>query len=407
MSYVNRILVVDDEASVCSSIDKILSRQGHQVVIAYSADEALRKIEQEPYQLVLADLMMPQVNGMELLKKIRAQLPNLNVVMITGYASINSAVEATRLGAFDYLPKPFTPEELTDITDRALNLRMLEPIQAAAPAAETTSQIEKKIHKIDVDLPFDEQEVMAQTSPEYVAALTRSDIPVSHTYCKLGQRDCKKYKKQGTCEDVCPIVVREQKLAAEGKLPPKKKTVWLADTVKHPVDVDLPFDELELTEATSEDYVQCLSRSDIPILGLNRFSVPALTQRVLVVDDEAVVCNSVRKILAMKGLLVDQAFDAIDAMRKIEVNKYGMVILDLKIPKMDGIQLLRAIKIKHPDIVAVMITGYASIATAVQATRFGAFEYLPKPFTPDELISVTTRGLEYEATQSKLQVASR
>ena len=118
MNPVNRILVVDDESSVCSSIDKILSRQGHQVVVAYSAEEAMQKVEQEKFNLVLADLMMPKVNGMDLLKMIRNRWPDLNVVMITGYASINTAKEATRLGAFDYLPKPFTPDELSRIIEK-------------------------------------------------------------------------------------------------------------------------------------------------------------------------------------------------------------------------------------------------------------------------------------------------
>jgi DNA-binding NtrC family response regulator len=386
MGTVNRILVVDDEASVCSSVEKILSRQGHQVVIAQSAEEALQKIEQGKFNLVLADLMMPQVSGIELLKRIRSRWQDLNVIMITGYASISTAVESTRLGAIDYLPKPFTPEELTKVTDRALSNP--KPQKMSGP--------------IDVDMPFNEQEVLTQTSEKYVESLTRSDIPehVSKTYCSKGQRDCKRFELKGQCEGDCPIIVREQKLAAEGKLPKTKVSLSLSEKVKHPVDIDMPFDELELSEATSPEYVEYLSSSDIPIIGRSRFREPGLTQRVLVVDDEAVVCNSIRKILATKGLLVDQAFNAIEALRKISVNQYTMVILDYRMPKIDGIQLLQMIKMKYPDIVTVMITGYASIETAVQATRFGAFDYLPKPFTPDELISVTSRGLELKAVSA-------
>jgi DNA-binding NtrC family response regulator len=386
MSTVNRILVVDDESSVCSSVEKILSRQGHEVIIAQSGEEALKKIEQGKINLVLADLMMPHMNGIELLKNIQSRWNDVNVIMITGYASISTAVESTRLGAIDYLPKPFTPEELTKVTDRALS--------SPKPAGSN--------EPIDIDMPFSEQEVLTQTSEQYIETLTRSDIPehASKTYCSKGQRDCKRFELKGQCEGDCPIIVREQKLAAEGKLPKAKAILSLSEKIKNPVDVDMPFDELELSEATSWDYVECLSSSDIPIIGRTRFREPGLTQRVLVVDDEAVVCNSIRKILATKGLLVDQAFNAYDALRKLAVNQYTMVILDYRMPKIDGIQLLRMIKTKHRDIVAVMITGYASIETAVQATRCGAFEYLPKPFTPDELISVTNRGLELKAVSA-------
>ena len=119
----NRILVVDDELAAGKSIEKILSKRGFQVDIAMSADDGINKIEKGLFELVLLDIMMPQVSGIECLKIIKERWPKLNVVMITGYPSIDTAVQATRLGALDYIPKPFTPQELREKVDDALRTR--------------------------------------------------------------------------------------------------------------------------------------------------------------------------------------------------------------------------------------------------------------------------------------------
>lgn len=106
------ILVVDDEPVVCNSVRKILSRYGYLVDESYSAQEALERIEQNRYELVILDLIMPKVSGMEVLKTIKERWPDLRVIVITGYGSVSSAVETIRNGAEEYLTKPFTPSEL-------------------------------------------------------------------------------------------------------------------------------------------------------------------------------------------------------------------------------------------------------------------------------------------------------
>ncbi len=84
--------------------------------------EALEKIDKRPYKLVLLDLKIPEVKGLELLHYIRDKQPDTMVVIITGYASIETAVETARLGAVDYLAKPFTPDEIRGVTENAIKL---------------------------------------------------------------------------------------------------------------------------------------------------------------------------------------------------------------------------------------------------------------------------------------------
>ncbi len=89
---------------------------------AVTKDEALQKIEQTSYKLVLLDLKIPGVKGLELLRAVREKRPETMVVIITGYASIETAKETARLGAVAYLPKPFTPTEIRDVTESAVKL---------------------------------------------------------------------------------------------------------------------------------------------------------------------------------------------------------------------------------------------------------------------------------------------
>lgn len=118
-----RVLIVDDEPTICRACEKILSREGYSVKIAYSGKQALAILEQEPFDILFTDLKMAEMGGMELLETIRSRFPDLVPVVITGYATIASAVETMKLGAFDYLPKPFTPDEMTAVAKKAWDKR--------------------------------------------------------------------------------------------------------------------------------------------------------------------------------------------------------------------------------------------------------------------------------------------
>ncbi len=114
------ILVVDDDPIILESIAELLKLEGYRVSTAASAEQALPKLEEHPYQLVLTDVNMPSVSGMELLRKIRVKHPETVVVLITGYGTIESAVESIKAGAYHYVTKPIIDEEIKVIVARAL-----------------------------------------------------------------------------------------------------------------------------------------------------------------------------------------------------------------------------------------------------------------------------------------------
>jgi CheY-like chemotaxis protein/nucleotide-binding universal stress UspA family protein len=109
-----RILVVDDELIVRDSIKEWLEDEGFYVDMAASGPEALDKLSTKPYHLMLTDIKMPGMDGVELLKKAHKLFPDLTVIMMTAYATVETAIEALKIGALDYLLKPFDPEILVD-----------------------------------------------------------------------------------------------------------------------------------------------------------------------------------------------------------------------------------------------------------------------------------------------------
>ena len=115
-----RILVVDDEEIVHASIKRILSRLGHEVDGAMTAAEGLKKMAQGGYDAIITDLMMPEMNGLEMLEAMAKQGIKTPVIMVTGYPTIKTAIQAMNLGAVDYVPKPFTRKELLGPLNRAV-----------------------------------------------------------------------------------------------------------------------------------------------------------------------------------------------------------------------------------------------------------------------------------------------
>lgn len=115
-----RVLVVDDEDVVCRSYERVLTQAGFEVSKAHSGPEALEKMRTKDYDVMLADLMMPGMSGLQVVEELRGTNPKLPVVVITGFPSQDTLHEAARLGVTDYLTKPVAPDVLTQATMQAL-----------------------------------------------------------------------------------------------------------------------------------------------------------------------------------------------------------------------------------------------------------------------------------------------
>ena len=137
-----------------------------------------------------------------------------------------------------------------------------------------------------------------------------------------------------------------------------------------------------------------------------------MSARVLIVDDEEIVVRSCLRALADSGYRTEAVQSGAEALAKIADGAYDVLVLDIMMPKMDGIEVLRRVKETHPDVEVVMITGLSQIETAVSAMKLGAFDYLSKPFDPDELKLAVGRAMErrrllQENLTLKSEVSSR
>jgi DNA-binding response OmpR family regulator len=125
-----RILIVDDDQSICLTLSLALSELGFEIETASSGEKALAAIEHRNFGIVLLDIWMPGIDGMEVLRRVKLIAPQIRVIMMTAHGGIESAVEAMRLGAVDFIQKPFTPPEIRELVGAVIQRETLDDSMA-------------------------------------------------------------------------------------------------------------------------------------------------------------------------------------------------------------------------------------------------------------------------------------
>lgn len=174
-----RALVIDDEQIVLESVRKILSAENYEVDTTLKGEKGIKMAIKNAYDVVLTDIRMPNVGGLIVLRDIKRQKPSMPVVIITGYASVRSAVQAMKLGASDYIEKPFTPEQLAKSVAAAIELeKTLEPEEQAIIHKEEVIKVLERAAAEDEfkrDLLYHGSDALAEyelTRPEMLAIIT-------------------------------------------------------------------------------------------------------------------------------------------------------------------------------------------------------------------------------------------
>jgi len=137
---------------------------------------------------------------------------------------------------------------------------------------------------------------------------------------------------------------------------------------------------------------------------LKRAEVENPKAKILCVDDEDIILESFRKILVLDGYSVDTVQTGQEALHLIQINHYDFVFTDLKMPEMSGVDVAKGVKHLRPDIDVIIITGYATVESAVEVMKFGAMDYVQKPFTEDELLEFTKKSLIKRQDRIKKQL---
>jgi len=260
VKHVPRILIIDDEEVVLDSCALILGKGEHELTTASNGVEGLKLVESLCPDLVFVDLKMPGISGFEVLEKIRAIDSSIVTVVITGYATVSSAVEAMKKGAYDFLPKPFTPEELRLITRRGLEKRSLV-LETMALKREREIMRENFAaivsHELKSPLGAVQQNLFAMTRDSGTASekdkerlekmKTRIDdlMKLIHKWLRGISVDMASIKE--TFEPVSVTACIEK--AIESTTPEAvRKDIGIADAVHEPIRLVLG-DEVSLTEA--------------------------------------------------------------------------------------------------------------------------------------------------------------
>jgi DNA-binding NtrC family response regulator len=174
-----RVLVIDDEQIVLDSVRKVLAQENYEIEATLSGGRGLEWGIQKEYDVVLTDIRMPDIGGMLVLRDIKRAKPSLPVIIITGYANVQSAVQAMKLGAADYIEKPFTPDQLIKAVEAAI-----ESASKGSPEEQElvhTQEVLKVLERAGTDSDFvysllhhwaDALEQYHLTGPEKLALLT-------------------------------------------------------------------------------------------------------------------------------------------------------------------------------------------------------------------------------------------
>ncbi|MEP6685199.1 MAG: sigma-54 dependent transcriptional regulator [Verrucomicrobiota bacterium] len=171
-----RILIIDDERPILMTLEALLSRHGYQPEMAANASYGLRVLKEKTPAVVLLDLQLPDADGLELLDQIKREYPETHVIILTAHDSLNNAIESIKLGAYHFISKPYAPEELLSLIEKALEKRSL--LRETKELRQKTQQLEKRLELAETRLaPVFKSKVMQQIE-ELINAMAPSEANV-------------------------------------------------------------------------------------------------------------------------------------------------------------------------------------------------------------------------------------
>jgi len=344
-----RILVVDDDYASRILLNKVLEQDGYRVTTASDGSEALELLRRETYDVVISDLIMEHVGGLELLKQIKEGGIEVAVILLTGHASIETAIEAVRLGASDYLMKPVNTEEL--------KVRLRKTIERV--------ELERRLKEAERQLTY--QATIATANHEINQPLTVIISAIEMIRMELRRLGVDN-KKIDTYLDL--MTKSSQRIAA---------------ILRKLREITSPrIQELHLGMRMLE-----LDASDEMPEGKHRNE-----QFILVIEDEENLRKIIRSVLESEQYNVisaETAREGIDLFR-VDRNIIDLVILDVNLPDADGLMVLEEILKIDPRQKVVLTSGFDVEQAVQRGLQMGARGFLRKPFNAQELLE-TVRNI--------------
>src|SRR5207248_3294912 len=170
------VLIIDDERPVLMTLEALLKRHGYQVETAPTATQGLKVLKTKSPSLVLLDLRLPDADGLEMLERIKSELPKVQVIILTAHDSLHNAIESIKRGAYHFISKPYAPEELLSLVEKAVEKQSL--LRETAELRQRTQQLERQLEIAETRLaPVFTSKVMQQID-ELIGAMAPSEANV-------------------------------------------------------------------------------------------------------------------------------------------------------------------------------------------------------------------------------------
>jgi DNA-binding NtrC family response regulator len=303
-----KLLLVDDEEAYVKTLAERMEMRDVGSRVALSGEEALAMLEDEPPDVMVLDLRMPGIDGMEVLERVKKKHPQIEVIILTGHGSDKEEKEALRLGAFEYLQKPADTSHL------------LKTVRSAWA----------KSLKATVEFLKDSQEEFDKSMA--AAAFAEAGVP------------------------------------------------------------DIARETMKETSPKKEDVAPEIADSDT--------DTASSTLRVLFVDDEEDFVRTMAERMEMREVGSDVALDGEQALEMLQEEVPDVMVLDLRMPGIDGMEVLRLVRKQYPQLEVIIMTGHGSDKDEAEARRLGAFDYLRKPVDINNLMEIVR-----EAGRSHRQAA--
>lgn len=351
-----KILIADDEDGLRLSMAGILELEGHDVITAGSGEEAIEKVKQGSFDIAFLDIKMPGINGVDTFKEIKKLSPETVVIMMTAFAVKDLIKEAIREGAYACISKPFDMDRIIDTIKEVSEKPFVVVIDDDPNLCGLLYERFKEngFNVVTKSSGLEGIEVVQRKIPDVVFLdVVMEGMDGLTTFKKL-----KELLGQN-----CPRTVIMSAQDLQQKFDEAKR-LGASECIRKPVD----FNALK-------DVIHSMLEKNGK-------------QKICIVDDDKALCDSLKNMLASNGYDVEVAYSGNEVVEKLKNEVFKVVILDIRLPDVNGIDVYEKIKQVSPDMGVVFISGYAIDDDTNKTIKNNNYYYLHKPFEPEDLIKM-------------------
>jgi DNA-binding NtrC family response regulator len=382
----HKILIVDDEEKILKSLCRLLMNENYEIKTANSAEEGLAILKEFPAQLIISDNMMPGMTGIEFFKKVEDLYPNTIRIILTGRADIKVTIASINEGEiFRFLTKPCKGDELKITIANAL--KYYDLIKENRSLIQIVRKQRRTVLIVDDDAIIREQlekelkrnffnTLLAADGKSALEKFSKNKVDILILDVKLPDMDglevLQKVKERNPdCEVIVVTGFGNQEIAVQSL---RRGAI---DYIDKPLDM--------------EDLFAALGRAQEKLSEKEELSYE---NTILVIDDEELIVKRLKKYLEKEGYAVFTAFNGKEGLIIIENSKIDVLITDIRMGDMDGIEVIQRAKRLYRDIEGIIITGHKDQELAIRSLRAGASDYITKPINLDELLFSIKKATE-------------